>query len=109
LAFNFPSETHAEKFQKAMADKGVDAVIFKKNAWHYVPNWEHFLAKSTANSKKYPFADPINKGAVKYDRKSIPQAEDLLGRTLVIGISVKMPKERFNKIKAAIEKAADVL
>jgi 8-amino-3,8-dideoxy-alpha-D-manno-octulosonate transaminase len=109
LAFNLPDETKAGKFQKAMAAEGVDAVIFKKNAWHYVPNWEHFLAKSTANSKKYPFADPINRGKVKYDRKSIPQAEDILGRTLVMGISVKMPKERFKKIKTAIEKAADVL
>ena len=40
--------------------------------------------------KKNPFTDPRNR-KVTYSRKAIPQAEDLLGRTLIMGISVKMP------------------
>jgi 8-amino-3,8-dideoxy-alpha-D-manno-octulosonate transaminase len=109
LGFNLPEEGMAEKFQKALGAEGVDTVCFKKNSWHYLPNWEHFLARSTANSKKYPFTDPSYKGKVNYDRSTIPQAEDLLGRTLVMGISVWMPEEKLSKIRQGIEKAAKSL
>ena len=61
---------------------------------------------STANSKKYPFKNKSYKGKVKYSRKSIPFAEDILSRTLVMGISVKMSPERLDTIKKAIENAA---
>jgi len=109
LAFNLPDEGKAEKFQQALSAGGVDTVCYKKNAWHYAMNWEHFLAQSTANSKKFPFTNPMYKGNVRYDRKDIPQAEDLLGRTLVMGINIKMPEERMATIRQAIEKAAVVL
>ncbi|MGO9138238.1 MAG: DegT/DnrJ/EryC1/StrS family aminotransferase [Syntrophales bacterium] len=109
LAFNLSDENTAARFQKALSGEGVDTVCFKKNLWHYLPNWEHFLARSTANSKKYPFTDPSYKGKVNYDRSTIPRAEDLLGRTLVMNISVIMPKEKFAKIREGIEKAAKSL
>jgi 8-amino-3,8-dideoxy-alpha-D-manno-octulosonate transaminase len=106
LAFNLPDEVTASKFQKALGSEGVDTVCFKNNLWHYLPNWEHFLARATASSKKYPFTDPSYKGKVNYDRSTIPRTEDILGRTLVIAITVKMPEEKFLKIKGGIEKAA---
>ena len=109
LAFSLHDEGAAAKFQKALGGEGVDTVCFKNNLWHYLPNWEHFLARSTANSKKYPFTDPSYKGKVSYDRSAIPQAEDILGRTLVMGITVKMSEEKFMKIKGGIEKAAKCL
>jgi 8-amino-3,8-dideoxy-alpha-D-manno-octulosonate transaminase len=46
---------------------------------------------------------------VNYDRSNIPNAEDLLGRTQVMGISVWMPEEKLAKIKQGIEKAAKSL
>jgi 8-amino-3,8-dideoxy-alpha-D-manno-octulosonate transaminase len=106
LAFNLPDEKAAQKFQNLLAGEGVDTVCYKRNLWHYVPNWEHFLARSTANSKQYPFTDPSYKGKVQYSRESIPQAENLLGRTLVMGISVKMSQEKLDSIRKGIEKAA---
>jgi 8-amino-3,8-dideoxy-alpha-D-manno-octulosonate transaminase len=109
LAFNLSDENAAAQFQKSLSGERVDTVCFKKNLWHYLPNWEHFLARSTANSKKYPFTDPSYKGKVNYERSTIPRAEDILGRTLVMNIPVKMPKERFVKIKEGIEKAAQIL
>ncbi|MBN2437552.1 MAG: DegT/DnrJ/EryC1/StrS family aminotransferase [Deltaproteobacteria bacterium] len=108
LAFNLPAEEQTKAFQKALRAEGLDTVRFKDNFWHYVPNWEHFLAKSTANSKKNPFFDPRNR-KVTYSRKAIPQAEDLLGRTLIMGISVKMPAARMKAIRMAIANAAKVL
>jgi len=77
LAFNLPDENQAQKFQNVLAAEGVDTVCYKRNLWHYVPNWEHFLARSTANSKKYPFTDPTYKGKIEYSRESIPRAENL--------------------------------
>ncbi|MBP7341325.1 MAG: DegT/DnrJ/EryC1/StrS family aminotransferase [Smithellaceae bacterium] len=106
LAFHLPEEKQALKFQKLLSAYGLDTTCYKSNKWHYVPNWEHFLAFSTANSKKYPFADKANKGKVKYSRKSIPFAEDILGRTLVMGISVKMSSEKLAAIANAIANAA---
>ena len=106
LAFNLPEEKAALKFQKLLAAGGLDTTCYKNNKWHYVPNWEHFLAFSTANSKKHPFTDPLYKGKVEYLRETIPHAEDILGRTLVMGISVKMSSERLDVIRKAIEKAA---
>lgn len=106
LAFNLPEEKAALKFQKLLSAGGLDTTCYKNNKWHYVPNWEHFLAFSTANSKKYPFADKANKGKVRYSRKSIPFAEDILSRTLVMGIAVRMSGERLGAITKAIENAA---
>ncbi|MGD0274671.1 MAG: DegT/DnrJ/EryC1/StrS family aminotransferase [Syntrophales bacterium] len=110
LAFNLPEESTAERFQKALAAEGIDTACFKKNLWHYVPNWEHFLARSMARSKGYPFNDPANEGRrMKYCREDIPQADDLLGRTLVMGIAVKMPQEKIDAIKMGIARAAKAL
>ncbi|HRT70658.1 MAG TPA: DegT/DnrJ/EryC1/StrS family aminotransferase, partial [Syntrophales bacterium] len=107
--FNMPEEARAKRFQQALGAEGVDTVCYKDNLWHYLPNWEHFLAKSTANSKRYPFADPSYKGKVTYDKSGFPKAEDLLGRTLVMGINVKMPTERLDAVRRGIEKAAKAL
>jgi 8-amino-3,8-dideoxy-alpha-D-manno-octulosonate transaminase len=109
LAFNLPTEAATKAFQKALSAQGIDTVRYKDNLWHYVPNWEHFLARATANSKKYPFNNQTYKGKVDYRREDIPQAEDILGRTLVMGIQVKMPEEKIAGIKKGIKKAAEAL
>ena len=108
LGFNLPEEEQTLAFQKALKAEGIDTVRFKDNFWHYVPNWEHFLAKSTANSKQHPFSDPRNR-KVAYSRKAIPHAEDLLGRTLIMGMNVKMPAAKIRAIRKGIEKAAKIL
>ncbi|MCX7981822.1 MAG: DegT/DnrJ/EryC1/StrS family aminotransferase [Syntrophales bacterium] len=106
LAFNLPTEEKALTFQQALAKGGCDTVCFKNNKWHYVPNWEHFLAWSTANSQKWPFTNPGYRGVVPdYDRSRIPIAEDLLGRTLFMPISIVMPEERMQTIEQAIAQA----
>ena len=106
LAFNLPTEDGTKKFQLALRTRGVDTVRYKDNLWHYVPNWEHFLARSTANSRKYPFTNPTYQGKVEYRREDIPQAEDILGRTLVMAVQVKMSEERIATISQAIAQAA---
>jgi 8-amino-3,8-dideoxy-alpha-D-manno-octulosonate transaminase len=108
LAFNLPKEAQTRAFQKALAAEGIGTTCFKDNFWHYVPNWEHFLAKATANTKQQPFSDRRNR-KVTYSRKAIPHAEDLLGRTLIMGINVKMPAAQMKALKKGIGKAAKAL
>jgi 8-amino-3,8-dideoxy-alpha-D-manno-octulosonate transaminase len=109
LGFNLPDEDTTKIFQKALQEYGVDTILFKANAWHYAPRWEHLIARSTANSKQYPFTNPMYKGEVSYDVENIPRAEDLLGRTLFIIIPVKMSEEKKGNILNGIEKASKVL
>jgi len=109
LGFNLPDAEITKKIQKALSGEGIDTVLFKENLWHYVPNWEHLLSQSTANSKKYPFTNPMYKGKAGYSRASIPQAEDILGRTLFMQIFVNMPEEKMKSIIGGIEKVSKIL
>jgi 8-amino-3,8-dideoxy-alpha-D-manno-octulosonate transaminase len=106
LGFNLPDAAATERFQAALAAEGVDTVCYKRNKWHYVPNWEHLLAWATANSKQFPFTYPAYRGKVDYGIQLIPKAEDLLGRSLFMAIPVLMPEERLEKISQGIKKAA---
>jgi 8-amino-3,8-dideoxy-alpha-D-manno-octulosonate transaminase len=106
IGFSLPSAAVAKKFQKAMSENGVDLIYFYENFWHYLPNWEHFIAKCTACSAKYPFADPSYKGKAQYGREMYPKAEEILPRTLFMGIPVKMADGRIETIAAAAQKAA---
>lgn len=110
LAFNLPTEEKTRNFQQALAKNGCDTICYKYNKWHYVPNWEHFLSYSTANSQKWPFSCALSQGrTLDYGRHRIPRAEDLLGRTLFIPIPVIMTGERKRTITQAITTAAKVL
>ncbi len=109
LAFNFPEAEITKKFQKALGDEGIDTVLFKENLWHYVPNWEHFLARSTANPQKYPFTNPMYKGQADYSTGGIPRAEDIFGRTLFMQIFVNMSEEKMKNITDGIQRAADAI
>jgi 8-amino-3,8-dideoxy-alpha-D-manno-octulosonate transaminase len=105
LGFHFPEPSLTMTFQKALARGGVDTVCFRNNLWHYVPNWEHFLARQTASKTKYPFADPGYGKEVHYRREDIPQAEDLLGRTLFMPIPLILQDERLGVIEKAVAAA----
>ncbi|MBN2516411.1 MAG: DegT/DnrJ/EryC1/StrS family aminotransferase, partial [Deltaproteobacteria bacterium] len=109
LGFNLPDKEVTRRFQKALREHGVDTILYKENAWHYAPRWEHLIARSTANSKQYPFTNPMYKGEVSYDIENIPRAEDLLGRTLFIIIPVKISEEKKGSILSGIEKASKVV
>jgi len=54
----------------------------------------------------HPLTNPAYKGKVEYRKENIPQAEDILGRTLVMSISVKMSQEKLDGIRKGIEQAA---
>jgi len=105
LGFHLPDGPSTKRFQGALKEEGIDAVYFKENYWHYAPNWEHLIAWSTANSKKFPFTNPLYEGKGAYEREAIPVAEKLLDRTLFLSIPVKMPEERKETLARGIEEA----
>ena len=109
IGMSLPSAAVAKKFQKAMSENGADLIYFYENFWHYLPNWEHFIAKCTACSAKYPFADPSYKGKAEYGREMYPKAEEILPRTLFMAIPVRMAAERLETIAAAAQKAAKAI
>lgn len=109
LGFSLPGALEAKSFQKALGEQGVDSIYYKENTWHYAPRWEHLIARATANSKGYPFTNPMYKGTVDYSVEHIPNAEDLLGRSLFMIIPVKMTGERRETILRGIEAAAKAL
>jgi hypothetical protein len=46
---------------------------------------------------------------VDYSIRQYPQAHDLLGRTLFLGLPIRMPEGRLEQIRAAVKKAAEAL
>ena len=105
LGFNLPDEKTAKRFQKLLAERHVGTIYYYENKWHYAPRWEHLLARATANSKQFPFTNPMNRRQVEYRVEDIPRAEEIMRRTLFMIIPVTMPAEKMAKTIDAIDKA----
>ncbi len=105
LGFHLPGGKETKAFQAALKAEGIDAVYFKENFWHYAPNWEHLIAWSSANARKFPFANPLCPEKAEYRRETIPGAEAILDRTLFLSIPVRMPRERRDTLARGIERA----
>ena len=109
LGFNLPDEKTTKRFQKLLADRGVNTIYYRDNTWHYAPRWEHLIARATANSTKFPFTNPMYKGKVEYRVEDIPHAEEIMSRTLFMIIPVKMSEETRAKNIDAIAEAGKTL
>jgi 8-amino-3,8-dideoxy-alpha-D-manno-octulosonate transaminase len=105
LGFNLPDEKTAKRFQKLLAERHVGTIYYYENKWHYAPRWEHLLARATANSKQFPFTNPMNRREVAYREEDIPHAEEIMRRTLFMIIPVTMPAEKMAQTFEAIETA----
>jgi 8-amino-3,8-dideoxy-alpha-D-manno-octulosonate transaminase len=88
--------------------EGCGAINFGENTWHFYPKWEHLLAGSTPTRSGWPFATHGGKRRVVFDPQSLPKSAEMIGRTLVFPVSVKMPEERIRIICAALKKAQHI-
>jgi len=77
-------------------------------SWHFYPKWEHLLAGSTQTKSDWPFAEPGGNRRVVYDPKAMPKSADLLDRTLVYPISIRMSETQLQDMEIAIKKASEV-
>ncbi len=105
LGFNLPDEKTAKRFQKLLAERHVGTIYYFDNKWHYAPRWEHLLARATANSKQFPFTNPMNRREVAYRVEDIPHAEEVMRRTLFMIIPVTMPAGKMAETVEAIDTA----
>ena len=108
FAFIMESSEHCRQVNTVLAEEGVGAINFSENSWHFYPGWEHLLKGSTLTSSGYPFAEPGGKRRVVYDPEALPQSADILSRTLVYPVPIKMSEEQLSKICKALQKAAQM-
>lgn len=108
FAFIMESSEQCRKVNKVLADNGVGAINFSENTWHFYPSWEHLHAGSTVATSGWPFAEPGGKRRVVYDTEILPKSADIMSRTLVYPVSIKMSDEQLQKMCSALEKAAQI-
>jgi len=108
LAFFLPSTDKAKAVNAVLREHGAGAVYFAENTWHYYPQWEHLLNGSTLARSGWPFQDGDARRRVVYDPQGLPQSAEIIGRTLVYQVPVKLSEERLAQIAAAAKAAAVV-
>lgn len=97
----------AVAFQKSLAEKGVPAVYFKNNLWHYLPNWEHLIQKKTAWQGPHPFGGPIYGRDFEYSPDMLPKSDAILERLLVMPVSLQMDEGRIRQIVMELQAVAE--
>ena len=108
LAFTLADAEHRRRVSKVLRDHGAGAICWAENSWHFYPRWEHLLAGATQARSGWPFAEPGGKRRVVYDPEALPKSAELLDRTLVYPISVRMSETQLQDMEAAIRKASEV-
>ncbi|MHB8809449.1 MAG: DegT/DnrJ/EryC1/StrS family aminotransferase [Desulfobulbaceae bacterium] len=105
LAFMLPDAERARQVNQILRDNNAGAINFGENTWHYYPRWEHLLAAKTPCRGGWPFAAE-GKRRVVYDPAALPQSAEIISRTLVYQVPVKLAEAQKDTILAALAKAA---
>ena len=105
FAFILKSSEQCNKVNKILADAGVGAINFSENSWHFYPSWEHLHKGASLATSGYPFKDGQGKRRVVYDPDVLPKSADIMSRTLVYPVSIKMSDEQISKMCEALKKA----
>jgi len=108
LAFFLQDSEHCRRVNEVLRAEGCGAINFSENAWHYFPQWEHLLNSRTLTSSGWPFTGADGKRRFVYDPESLPDSAEIMNRTLVFPVSVKMPQERLDSMCLALNKAGKV-
>ncbi len=106
FCFLLESRDHCRRVNKVLVENKAGAINFGENSWHFYPRWEHLLAGATVARSGWPFFEPGGKRRVVYDPESLPASAELISRTLVYPIPVKMSEERLAEMRAALHQAA---
>ncbi len=108
LAFSLQDREHCKRVNESLKNDGFGAINFAENSWHFYPEWEHLLEDKTAINSGYPFIEPGGKRRVVYDPQGLPQSAEILGKTLVYPVSIKMKADLLDEMCRALEKAGSV-
>ena len=107
LAFMLPDAERAAAVNRVLCDNGAGAINFGENTWHFYPEWEHLAQGSTLCRNGWPFSYQ-GKRRVVYDPRALPRSAELISRTLVYQIPIKMSDQQRAVITDALRKAASV-
>ncbi|MDH3347257.1 MAG: DegT/DnrJ/EryC1/StrS family aminotransferase [Desulfobulbaceae bacterium] len=107
LAFMLENKERAAAVNEILRENGAGAINFAENTWHFYPQWEHLLAGSTPCNNGWPFAEG-GKRRVIYDPKALPKSAELMSRTLVYQVPVKLSDEQRDRMVSALQKAAQM-
>lgn len=93
VCFFLPDADSALEFHKKVTAKGISAISFKNNLWHFLGNWEHLINRKTAWPGVFPFGEPYYSGKVDYSPSTLPVTAGLLQRLIVIPVSLRTTTE----------------
>lgn len=107
FSFMLQDREHCSRVNRVLGENGCGAINFAENTWHFYPKWEHLTGSLSPIKSGWPFLEPGGKRRVVYDVDALPKSADLIGRTLVFPVPVKMGDARLDEICAALKKAAE--
>ncbi|MCI5144340.1 MAG: DegT/DnrJ/EryC1/StrS family aminotransferase [Candidatus Electrothrix sp. AR3] len=105
FAFMLPDKEQAMKVNQVLRDNNAGAINFGENSWHFYPSWEHLLGGKTLCHNGWPF-DTHSKRRFIYDPEALPASSELMNRTLVYQVPVKLGESQRDTMLAALAKAA---
>lgn len=105
LAFMLPDAERAAAVNQVLRDNGAGAINFGENTWHFYPRWEHLARGATLCHNGWPFSYR-GKRRVVYDPVALPRSAELMDRTLVYQIPVKLSEQQRAAMVAALGRAA---
>ena len=105
LAFMLPDRERAAEVNAVLRGEGVGAINFGENTWHFYPRWEHLVGGRTLCKTGWPFS-AHGKRRILYDPDALPASAELMGRTLVYQVPVRMDEAWRDKVVAALARAA---
>jgi 8-amino-3,8-dideoxy-alpha-D-manno-octulosonate transaminase len=107
LAFMLPDRESAARINRVLRDNGAGAINFGENTWHFYPQWEHLMNGSTLCRGGWPFG-AHGKRRVVYDPDILPQSAEIMNRTLVYQVPIKLGDEQKKTMLGALKKAASL-
>ncbi|HHO48676.1 MAG TPA: DegT/DnrJ/EryC1/StrS family aminotransferase [Desulfobacteraceae bacterium] len=105
MAFMLPGRERAVHVNQVLREHGAGAINFGENTWHYYPRWEHLLEAKTLCRSGWPFQAPGRRQVV-YDPDVLPRSAEIMNRTLVYQVPVRMSEQARETTLTALKKAA---
>ena len=107
VCFFLPSAEKALAFHTNFTQKGLSAIYFKNNFWHFLPNWEHVIGRKTAWNSEYPFAGSPYGGDFRYTNDMLPKSSEILEKLVVIPILLQMDEDLIQRIVMELQATAE--
>ena len=107
ICFFLPDAEKAVAFHRHYTEKGLPAIYFKNNFWHFLPNWEHVIGRKTVWPGPYPFAGPPYGGDFQYSADMIPRSTEIVEKLVVLPVFLQMDEETIRRTAVELQATAE--